>query len=90
MDDYIVCCHLCPAGHYEGDVYVNPGDHLRSTTRLIGSPEYGWLWHCPAHATNCPTCPRGGKTDFHPADPGPYRERLRHRASLLRRIAGRD
>jgi hypothetical protein len=79
MSDYPVSCHRCPAGHYEGDVFVNPGDHPRNTTRLIGSSQYGWLWHCPAHAADCPTCPRGDRTDSHPDDPPPYHERLRHR-----------
>ena len=88
MIDHTVCCHLCPAGHYEGDVYLNPGDHPRSTSRLIGSPQYGWLWHCPAHAADCPTCPRGIGTEPHPADPGPYHERLRHRARGQRPAAG--
>lgn len=56
----------------------NPAVIMRSRARLIGSPEYGALWHCAAHAVDCPTCPRGSSTDLHPADPGPYTEHKRH------------
>lgn len=69
--DYTVYCHRCP---------FESAAHPRSTSREIGSPEYGALWHCPDHAPDCPTCPRGRWTDPHPADPGPYTERRRHRA----------
>lgn len=53
-------------------------EHPRSTSRLIGSREFGGLWHCPAHAL-CPTCPRGPWTDPDPRDPGPYTETKVHR-----------
>jgi hypothetical protein len=51
--DHLVTCHLCVAGSAE---------HPRSTSRLIGSPSFGGLWHCPAHAT-CRECPRGSWTE---------------------------
>lgn len=83
--DYMVHCHRCPSRPGGDDWTVpyseaaDPSRHRRSTSRLIGSPEYGALWHCPTHAADCPTCPRGSWTDSHPADAGPYPETRRHR-----------
>lgn len=41
MNDDVVC-HVCPIGLAR---------HPRATTRSIGSPETGALWHCPTHAS---------------------------------------
>ena len=41
MTDYTVYCHVCP--------YPDSG-HLRPSSRLIGCPSYGALWHCPTHS----------------------------------------
>lgn len=76
--DYTVHCHRCERDLSRLDL-PNPAEHPRSTSRMIGGPLYGGLWHCPAHAADCPTCPRGPWTDWHPADPGPYTEAHRHK-----------
>ena len=52
--DYIVYCHRCPDQASSA--------HKRSTSMLIGSPDWGALWHCPDH-TDCKMCPRGSWTD---------------------------
>jgi hypothetical protein len=84
-DTYIVHCHRCGPSHYEPDGrFINPAEHPRNTSRMIGSSEWGALWHCPAHAVDCPLCPRGNWTDKHPDDPPPYKETIRHMP--LRRI----
>jgi hypothetical protein len=72
MSAYIVHCHRCPFA---------ASAHPREASRMIGSPEWGGLWHCPEHAADCPLCPRGSWTDPHPADPGPYVETRRHRVA---------
>lgn len=49
----IVFCHLCKA----------PNDEVeRSRARLIGSPDYGGLWHCVKHQ-DCLKCPHGSWTE---------------------------
>ena len=67
---HTVHCHICP--------FPESG-HPRNTSRMIGSREWGGLWHCPKHATSCTVCPRGSWTDSHPAEPGPYTETEHHR-----------
>ena len=86
----MVCCHRCAGSRpsfYESDGrFVNPSQHPRGESRMIGSSEWGTLWHCREHAADCPMCPRGDLTDRHPDDPPPYRETVRH---TPHRAAGR-
>jgi hypothetical protein len=59
--DYIVVCHdrahsdTSPAFSRDPSVRWT-AEHPRSTSTLIGTPEFGRLWHCPEHA-DCKTCP---------------------------------
>lgn len=61
MSDYIVYCHHEDHRGF-GKKWSDSAGHLKSTSTLIGSPEYGALWHCPEHK-DCPTCPRGSWSD---------------------------
>lgn len=79
---YPVHCHVCP-GKWSAEKEGLPGDtdqHPRYASRLIGSPAYGGLWHCPEHADQLVTdrrfggdlraecgCPVGEWTDEMPA-----------------------
>lgn len=54
MLTYDVCCHVCP--HAESL-------HKRNRSRSIGSPRFGWLWHCEKHQVGACNCPRGEDTD---------------------------
>jgi hypothetical protein len=58
--DYTVYCH---AKHDPFD----DSAHKRSKSRMIGSPDFGALWHCPKHY-DCPSCPRGEWTDPMPKE----------------------
>lgn len=53
MSVYMVYCHHC-----EWPKSALP----RPEAKLIGSPEYGALWHCKKHV-DCKTCPHGAWTD---------------------------
>ena len=48
---HVVHCHVCPGG-YTAEKQGLPrtiDQHPRYVSRLMGSPEFGGLWHCPAH-----------------------------------------
>lgn len=49
---HMVHCHVCP-GRYTAEQMGLPGTadmHPRYASRMIGSPQFGGLWHCPKHA----------------------------------------
>lgn len=61
--NYNVYCHHddhSKAGF--GDAWMKSAGHQRKDSLLIGSPQFGALWHCPEHQ-DCKTCPRGSWTD---------------------------
>ena len=55
--DYQVVCH-----HRDHDGNHESAKHPRSQSRMIGSPDFGGLWHCPAHE-DCTSCPHGSWTE---------------------------
>ena len=62
---YMVHCHLEHPPTPEHPEPYGPDnaarhEHPRSTSRLIGTYDFGGLWHCPEHY-ECPTCPRDAK-----------------------------
>lgn len=52
---YTVYCHVCKHGE----------DRVpRNRARAIGSPQYGWLWHCEKHQSGADCqCPHGEGTE---------------------------
>jgi hypothetical protein len=67
--DYTVYCH---GNHRDEGTTDDPygfeaSAHKRSKSRMIGSPDFGALWHCPKHY-DCPSCPRGEWTDPMPKE----------------------
>ena len=62
--DFLVCCHddrhyaEHPDAQYGPNFHRDIGAmHRHSTTLLLGSDEFGGLWHCPDHR-DCKSCPR--------------------------------
>lgn len=83
---YVVLCHVCPGNHTAAKLGLPRGtDRVpRYAARLIGSANYGGLWHCPEHADQTPDatqhghhrnvergpcgCPHGDWTEAPPSD----------------------
>lgn len=58
---YPVHCHVCP-GRRSAEKIGLPGDtdqHPRYASRMIGSSQWGGLWHCPEHNDPKVTAHRG-------------------------------
>jgi hypothetical protein len=57
---YPVYCHICPRNEH-GPPWLKSTP--RNQARSIGSPQFGWLWHCLKHQDQDCGCPRGEGTE---------------------------